>query len=367
MDGVTSPAAEHALLSGDVSLLRFMLDEALRSGLDFRRLAHYSAGHEGISYKLPHLQYLRGSRELVGRRAVQADDLYRRVLAQAQQPRTPRPGRIPGQPLSYSIESVAGSSGTPGAMGTPQAMAERELMEPDFENNILYQTPVGLAAAALGLPPDGDLAESDKAEIRKGHSLLVTFKVMQPGLLMLSGQDLVGAMPLNWTHIYDTEKEWKKPLATLGTYPLQSGTRSVMVNSLGLPQARNIYGPVDEQTFRPDSFLLWLGELVKLREELGLAGGHLAGRLTGDDPNLICLVTEVPERDLFVIALYNFTRQPISDTLRPEQIRKLEAAVQRHGARIIYGDMRLRYISPYQIKFTLPPWEAVIIKVGKAG
>ena len=363
MDGVTSPAAEHALLSGDAQLLRFMLEEALQGGLDFRRLVHYSAGHEGISYKLPHLQYLRGSRELVGQRAVRAEAIYRRVLEQVQQPRTPVPSRLPGQPPAYQIASKAGAAPTQASQTAPM---ELELMEPDFEDNILYQTPAGLAAAALGLSPDGDLSEEQRAEIRKGHGLLVAFKAMQPGLLMLSGQDLTGTMPLNWTSIYDSEQEWKKYLASLGTYPLQSSSRSVVVNSLGLPQARNIYGPIDEQTFRPDSFLLWLGELLKLREELGLAGGHLAGLLKGEDPNLVCLVTEVPDRDLFVIALFNFTRTPVSDTLRTEQIRELEAAMQKHGGKIVHGDMRLRYISAHQIKFTIPAWEAVIIKVGKA-
>ncbi|MDR1125491.1 MAG: hypothetical protein LBM64_05445 [Deltaproteobacteria bacterium] len=365
MDGVTSPAAEHALLSGDAALLRFMLDEAMRSGLDFRRLVHYSTGHEGISYKLPHLQYLRDSRELVGQRAGRADAIYRRVLDQARQPRTPAPGRLAGQLPAYPITTAGGQVKPPAQPSSQAPAGKRELMAADFENNVLYQTPAGLAAAALGLPLDGDLSESDKAEIRKGHSLLLTFKAMQPGLLMLSGQDLTGAMPLNWTSIYDTEREWKKYLATLGTYPLQGSTRSVVVNALGLPQARNIYGPIDEQTFNPDSFLLWLGELMKLREELGLAGGQMTGQLKGEDPNLVCLVTEVPEREVFVIALYNFTRQPISDTLRTGQIRELAAAMRRHDGKIVYGNPRLPYIGAHELSLTIPAWEAVIIKVGK--
>ena len=54
-DSVFSPAAEHALLTGDAGLARFMADEALRLKIDFRRLVHVMPAHDGINYSLPHL------------------------------------------------------------------------------------------------------------------------------------------------------------------------------------------------------------------------------------------------------------------------------------------------------------------------
>jgi trehalose synthase len=147
-NSAASPAAEHALLCGNAALLRFMIDEALVLGLDFKRLVHASSGHEGISYLLPHLQYLKSrqadGQNVPGRRArdmraksMLAEKLYALTLAEA------------GGSRAAAREQRTG-------------LINESFPAPRLAEDRLSTTPAGLAAAALGLNLEGELTEEDK-------------------------------------------------------------------------------------------------------------------------------------------------------------------------------------------------------------
>lgn len=75
-DSAFSPAAEHALLTGDTTLANFMADEILRLNVDSRRLVHTTPAQDGINYSLPYLRYLESTS--VG---VEAGNFRRAILA----------------------------------------------------------------------------------------------------------------------------------------------------------------------------------------------------------------------------------------------------------------------------------------------
>ncbi|MDR1241837.1 MAG: hypothetical protein LBM00_03495 [Deltaproteobacteria bacterium] len=269
LDSINSPAAETALLTGDAKELRAKLDEAMQTGIDFKRLAH-------------------------------AADF----------PRT---------------------------------------------------TPAGLAAEALGLTRERVIPAGRKTEIIRGHSLLIFFKAMQPGLLMLSGQDLVGAMPVNRWNIGDSPDQPNTRPDASGAYALLSGARQGMVNFKGLSEAESLYGSLDEQVYKPDSFLNGLGKMLRLRENLGLAHSKLAGRLKVKGKGLLGLVLQNEQG--FVIALSNFSRAASRERLNPAQLPGLAQALRKGQAVLVYGTLSGQNLSAHSLDFTLPGWEGVLIQV----
>jgi hypothetical protein len=362
LDSVTSPGAEHALLTGKAELLNFMLDEALAEGVDFRRLAHKSVGTEGLSYLLPHLQYLIGQADApASGRLARAGELYRVALLEAQGIGARKEGQ----------EEIAG--------------------QPDFVGHRLYSTPAGLAAAALELPPDeaadrfadGDgllsgapperMRREDMDEIERGHRLLVFFKAMQPGLLMLGGQDLSGALPLAWRDIADGKHAGRfEPgelrnldgrAASLGAYPLLRAAAQTRVNAQGFPEAQSLYGPLDEQAHNPDSFLNRLGEMIRLRERLGIGQSVLAGRLRGRGAGLVCLVLKTGESGPFILSIGNFARTGSTESLNPQDAPGLALALRRGRARLLYGNLQHMDFNEKRLNFSLPAWEGALILV----
>jgi hypothetical protein len=354
LDSVSSPGAEHALLTGKAALLNFMLDEALAEGLDFRRLVHKSAGIEGISYLLPHLQYLRG----------QKPSAQNSARAQAQT------GRVKAAEALYRAALLEAQAERARVGAKTGAVA----WQPDFLGHRLYSTPAGLAAGALGLSTGATVGDSS-TEITRGHSLLVFFKAMQPGLLMLSGQDLSGLLPLAWRDIASADKnsgrsgpgglrELDERAATLGGYPLLRNAGNVMVNAQGLPAAQSLYGPLDEQAYNPDSFLNRLSEMLRLRENQSIGQTVPAGRLAGKGAGLVCLALK-KEDGTFIISLSNFARAACTENLNPQSVPGLAPALRQGRARLLYGNLQKMNFTEKNLSFSLPAWEGALVLVEK--
>jgi trehalose synthase len=343
-DSVTSPAAEHALLSGNSALLRFMVDEALVLGLDFKRLVHGSFGHEGVSYLLPHLQYLKS-------RQADAQKIY------ARQVRDIRAKSMLAEKL-YALTLAEAES-----QGSNPADPRAALPARPAAENRLSTTPAGLAAAALSLNAGGTLAEDDKILIERGHQLLIFFRAMQPGVLMLSGQDLVGLLPLNKNGLHNGSDRWPPRMAAMGSYSLLSSSLSVQVNPQGVPRAESLYGPLDTQIFRQDSFLRKLGDMLRLRNSLNLQQGELAGRLETEGRGLIALVTKIPGKERFILSLTNFSRSPSNEKLNTAEIPGLEQTLARGRVSVVYGKASHQNFTGGNLELSLAGWEGAVLVI----
>ncbi|MDR2076376.1 MAG: hypothetical protein LBP61_05535 [Desulfovibrio sp.] len=292
-DTAFSPAAEHALLTGDASLLRFMADEALRLRIDTRRTVHSMPAEEGINYTLPHLRHLASGPE-----GAEAERLMRQTL------------------------------------DALQAVLAKQSPSP-LQDGFLYTTGAGLAAMALGLPldvpesADGSAvrslpsarAELDKAikdkekTLANGHALLIFFKAMQPGVLLLTGQDVVGALPLSWSGSADTSVGWDARNAARGGYALTSAGSSLVVTPQGLPRAPALYPPADRQVLQEESFLRRIGSFLRLRSQLGIAKGDIIERMPTAGQGSIALLSRMRGQGRYLISICNFSRTPITERL----------------------------------------------------
>lgn len=329
-DSLFSPAAEHALLTGNTALIRFMVQEGLAAKLDFSRLVHSTSGHDGISYLLPHLEYLRSLPESMPESSKKqtAHDLLQNTLTE----------------LSFAAMP-------PGTQAGDSLLAGRRL----------YTTPAGLAALAIGLDSSDTPNAEETALIRRGHSLLVFFKSMQPGITMLTGQDMVGLMPLNWRVMSKRPEDWNKRLGSMGCYAILSMSEGVGVNQLGLPKGKSLYGPIDLQVHTPDSFLKEVGAMFEARERLAIPDGTLVASLPTRSESTVALVTKSKDGRRISIAISNFSRKDVKENISLAGNPELLDFIIRATPQQIYGDAQALAHQSDIISLYLPGWGKSLI------
>lgn len=259
-DRALSPAAEHALLTGDASLLRYQADKLIASGIDTGRLVHSTAIHEGLDYTLPTLAL-----------DAQTGNEEARLLFQSTQ---------------------------------QQLMTK---LGPATRFNTLYTTNAGLAAAALGLS-ENTITDKDIPIITKGHMALVFFKAMQPGLFMISGQDMVGAMPLPASMVSETQ------FISRGAYGLTDVSGMFASGGQSITKTRCLYLPADQQIYAKNSFVSQLGSLMRQRAKFGLAKGTLMARPSTSHTGSIALLSKLASNK-GLLTIVNFSAKPVTENI----------------------------------------------------
>ena len=257
-DSILSPGAEHALITGNATLLRASLDQMKTLNLDASRLVHSLPGHGGVNYNT----------DLPGAR-----DAYTELL------------KYPG--VSNLLKS-----------------------------GYLLASGAGIAAIAAGHSANDDLSEQEKANIQKGHQALAFFMAAQPGLFMVPAHDATGALPPGWlaketfSNNVDDEKSLPSGVAILGE------KRKSLMSSKGIMALPSLYPGIDVQSFDPKSFFVYLGKLSTLRDETGVAGGKYLGRVLASGKGVVILATELPNDQGILLAATNFSQKPSSETIR---------------------------------------------------
>ncbi len=256
-DTMTSPGAEHALLTGDAYYLKASVARALALGIDGSRLVHVLPGKDGVIYR----PFLRGA--------------------------------MTGE--------------------TPPPVPESAV--PFMENGALPLSGAGLAALALNITTATDLKPEQVLEISKGHLALAFFLAMQPGLLMLPAQDLAGTVTPAWDErLAAAHSEF----ASKNGVALLSASRRVPISDAGIVQNPALYPPLDVQNVAEDSFLAQLANILALRKELNVAAGKLYHLVDTEAPGVAALLTALPDgSDL--LTLVNFSRTAASVPVKLEK------------------------------------------------
>jgi trehalose synthase len=313
-DNAFSPAAEHALLTGDAGLARFMADELIRLRIDARRLVHTLPAQNGVSYALPHLSRLAATGG-----GENASSLLQRVQS--------------------SIRSAA-------AHGGASLLKDARL----------YTTSAGLAALALHAS-SGD-ARAKVRDIAAGHGLLIFFKAMQPGMLMLSGQDLVGLMPL------PDPPDGDPANACRGSYSLSASGGGLTVTNLGMPKAPQLYPSPDMQTLQKDSFLARIGGFLRARAQYGLSMGTLVSRPQTKGKGSIALLSRLPDGKSHLLSVCNFSRDSVTESVSLSGIQGIESALSRITPIATGGS---HTVSQHTVTMTLGPWQGRALLIGGGG
>ena len=162
-DFITRPACQHALVTGDASFLRLMLQIMRQQGIDPAALVHALQNHDELTLELVHFWTLHKD-DLFDYQGRQLRGSELRELIRAEMY-----DRLTGEKAPYNLP---------------------------FVTNGVASTSASIAAAALGIRDLTTLTPEQRQQIQRAHLLLAMYNALQPGVFALSGWDLVGALPL---------------------------------------------------------------------------------------------------------------------------------------------------------------------------
>ena len=260
-DFITRPAYHHALVTGDTEFLRLMLKTMRDYGIDPASLIHALQNHDELTLELVHFWTLHANDTYIfGGRTWTGETLREHLRATMYE-------RLAGDNAPYNLR---------------------------FVTNGVACTTVSVIAAALNIRDFHALTEAQKRQIQRVHLLLVMYNAFQPGVFALSGWDLVGALPLPHEAVAALMADGDTRWIERGAYDLVNVRPDATASQAGLPKAPTLYGPIDEQLKRPDSFASQLQKLLAVRQTSGLYASRQILVPEVRSAGLLIMVHELP-------------------------------------------------------------------------
>jgi trehalose synthase len=284
-DFVSRPAYHHALLQGNTEFLRLVLRNSLEIGIDPSSLVHALQNHDELTYELVHFWY------------AHKDDIYRF-----------RGSDLTGHDLRLVIRQELRDKLT---KGKPYNL-------PFTENGIACTT-ISVIAAALDITDLDKLTDDQIETIQKAHLLLVMFNGWQPGVLALSGWDLVGALPLGREQVSGLLEDGDTRWINRGAYDLMNHNSNVQGSNAGMPKARNLYGDLPAQLALEDSFASQLQQVIEIRNEHGISTAYQVDIPEVSHHSMLVMVHRLNHGDLQVTVL-NFSNEPIEGSVTSTEL-----------------------------------------------
>ena len=259
-DFSTRPGYLYALVLGDGGPLRLMLREMLACGIQPARFVHGLQNHDELMLETTHLR-VNGSRifEYEGHQE-SGDSLFQRIHEEV-------------------IEVTSGNQAP-----YNQAFA----MSPG-----VCSTLPGLIAAALGIQDISRISAQQIERIKQIHLMAAAFNALQGGVFLLSGWDLVGALPIPAASVEDLVADNDYRWINRGGYDLLGTADKADRSIQGLPKARSLYGGLPDQLQDEDSFASRLKSMLTLRNTLGIARSELVSVPTVDHKGVVVMVNKL--------------------------------------------------------------------------
>ncbi len=281
-DFVTRPAYHHALLTGDTEFLRLMLRTMHDYGIDPASLIHALQNHDELTLELVHFWTLHANDTYSLGGQSWTGELLREHL------RTVMYERLTSENTPYNLR---------------------------FVTNGVACTTVSVIAAALRIQDLEQLTGEEKRLIQRIHLLLVMYNAFQPGVFALSGWDLVGALPLSPAMVEGLMTDGDTRWIERGAYDLVNLNPDTSTSQAGIPKAAMLYGPINEQLERPDSFASQLQRLLSVRQAYGIYAGKQIMIPEVVNPGLLIMVHELPDGRGTQVTALNFGATPIEETV----------------------------------------------------
>ena len=261
-DFSTRPGCLYALVVGDGGPLRLMLRQMLSYEIQPTRLVHGLQNHDELMLETTHLS-------VFGEEIFEWEENRQR-----------------GDSLFEHIHEKVISATT----GDHAPYNKVFAMSPG-----VCSTLPGLIAASLGVQDITQITLEQSEKIKQIHLMAAAFNALQGGVFLLSGWDLVGALPIPTESVEDFIADNDHRWINRGGYDLL-GTGSAVASSIhGLPKARALYGDLESQLKDRGSFASRLKAMLSLRKSLGIAESELVSVPTVTHPSLVILVNRLPE------------------------------------------------------------------------
>ncbi len=280
-DFVTRPAYHHALVTGDASFLRLMLDLQRAHQVDPAALVHALQNHDELTLELVHFWTRHKDTTFTFRgKPVKGGALRETIRAEMHD-------RLQGLAAPYNLKAANGISCTTATV----------------------------AAAALGIRDLQRLTEAERRGIERAHLLVALFNAMQPGVFALSGWDLVGALTLPAESVKGLIAEGDTRWINRGAYDLLGTHAGVTKTSSDLPRARALYGSLPEQLARADSFASELRKMLRVRARHRINESEQVEVPPVQARGLVVMVHRLPAGGGLQVTAVNFARAAVREAV----------------------------------------------------
>jgi trehalose synthase len=338
-DFTTRPGYLNALVTGDAGPLRLTFREMQKYGVSPKRFVHGLQNHDELMLEATHFRVF-GDQEFTWEGGSERGaDLFKR--------------------LSSEVLAVATGDDAP--------YNDAFAMSPG-----VCSTVTGLIAAKLGIREPDTMDDEQRNSVRRLHLLAAAFNALQPGAFVVSGWDLVGALPVSRESVSDRLGDNDCRWINRGAYDLAGVAPSATHSNDGLPRATTLYGSLPDQLKDPQSFASNLKTMLAARVEAKLATMEVTAIPEVSAPGIIALVIEPPQdtssdaatRDVgspaTYVTLINFGDQPAEETI------ELETAIET--ATVLYStlpdaDPTSVGVNAKTLKASLRPLEAIFVRV----
>ncbi|MDG9884311.1 maltose alpha-D-glucosyltransferase [Pseudomonas sp. GD04058] len=281
-DFVTRPAYQHALLTGDTSFLRLMLGEMHRFGIDPASLIHALQNHDELTIELVHFWTLHANDMFLYKGQTFPGSILREHIREEMYE------RLSGEHAPYNLR---------------------------FVTNGVSCTTVSIITAALGIRDLSLISAEQLALIQKIHLLLVIYNAMQPGVVALSGWDLIGALPLEAGQVAERMADGDTRWIHRGGYDLVDLAPQADESLRGMPRARSLYGSLSSQLQQPDSFASRVKKVLAVRQAYGIASSRQVLVPEVQHSGLLVMVHELPAGKGTQLTALNFGSEVISEEI----------------------------------------------------
>ncbi|MBN2479371.1 MAG: hypothetical protein JXA94_04005, partial [Parachlamydiales bacterium] len=190
-----------------------------------------------------------------------------------------------------------------------------------MSGNGLCTTMIGLCAAAMGINDIYNMTDTEKQKVKKAHLLLTFFNAMQPGVFMLSGWDIVGALPLESKQIPDLLKDKDCRWLNRGAYDLINIAPDKTVSFSNIPKAKMLYGPLNEQLKDPNSYVSNLKKILKVRKDNQIDLSQLKKVLKVKNSQLFLALYKLPKDESTLLVALNFGKEKIAEKINIDEIK----------------------------------------------
>ncbi|MHA6195979.1 maltose alpha-D-glucosyltransferase [Pseudomonas wadenswilerensis] len=323
-DFVTRPACQHALLTGDTSFLRLMLGEMHRFGIDPASLIHALQNHDELTLELVHFWTLHANDMFLYKGQTFPGSILREHIREEMYE------RLSGEHAPYNLR---------------------------FVTNGVSCTTVSIITAALGIRDLEQIDADDLALIQRIHLLLVIYNAMQPGVVALSGWDLVGALPLAADEVAERMQDGDTRWIHRGGYDLVDLAPDAQQSLRGMPRARSLYSSLTDQLQDPGSFASRVKKVLAVRQAYGIASSRQVLVPEVQAPGLLVMVHELPAGKGTQLTVLNFGREVIAEEIVLEGFTP--GPVVDMLGETVEGDLR----EDGRLLINLDPFEALSLRI----
>ena len=189
-----------------------------------------------------------------------------------------------------------------------------------MSNSRLYLTPAAYVAAVDGVRDLRNMPEEDKQNVAKGLTLLGHVQAMQPGIFMLSAEEMLGVLPLPPEFLeYKTEEDSLRQNVA-GAYDLTGRAGNNILTEVGLPKAPKAFRNIDVQLRDSESFASNMRRIIKVRNALGMQSAKLLQLPAVKNHGVVIQVYQLPVKNAMqaklAVTVVNFSHDNADELVK---------------------------------------------------